>query len=208
MWNDIRCVMPSPRLITASLAGFMLAFACLVGADIADSDVSSLPQMPLPAPDFDVRMNGYASVSGSYELDVDVPARSADLDRALSDDGPTVPCSISIATVTEKGPVTLTRSTLRAVGSYAAGHTILYRSDRFHLIRGDFTIEIRNEGCSPAHQFQGGMAYLNRPAPVTIGIWFIVRLLGYASGLVGLLLLACAPVAGLLRSRRTQMPPI
>jgi hypothetical protein len=153
-------------------------------------------------------MSGYASVSDAYELDVEVPARSVDLDRPLSDDGPSVPCSISIATVTEKGPVTLARSTLRVAGSYSAGHVMLYRSDRFYLSRGDFTTELRNEGCSPAYQFQGGMAYLNRPAPVTIGIWLIVRLLGYASGLLGLLLLACVPVAGLLRSRRTQMPPI
>ncbi|WP_404710561.1 hypothetical protein [Sphingomonas sp. MMS24-J13] len=193
--------MLSRRLIVASLVLLGVAVTCIAVSDIAESRGSSLPSVSLPAPNFDVRMFGYASVSGDYELQVELPALSSAFDRVPAFNDRPLPCTISISTFTKDGRIEKARSTLVPMGSYAAGHVLLYRSASFQLRRGEFSIEIRNEGCTPPYQFQGGMAYLDHPKPVTISLFFVVRLLGYASGFLALLLLAYATTANLLRKK-------
>jgi len=194
--------MGSSRPTRFSLVALILSFVCFAMFDATASRPSEFPTLPLPPPGLDARMEVYASVEGQHELWVAVAAR----DAAAPNDAGRIDCSIGIYETTGSGSVRLARSTLRSAASYPWGHWVIYRSQDFWLPEGEAIIQVRNEGCAAGSAFQGGMMYLYHPAPVTISLHFLWKVLGYGLGLCSICILAVGFIAGHWRSQRGSTP--
>lgn len=191
--------------IFASIAFVTLvaALACFVWLDVTTSGRPLFETAPLPAPGITVQLHGYANEAGTYGLRVDLPGDDADFEQILRDKAPPIPCQITVADVSGGKAVQLVSSQLRASSVVYASRIATYGTEWFKLPQGEFSLQIRNEGCANGYAFPGGVAWIRHIAPIRIRPADYIHLLAYGLGLIGVIA-SLAAVVSLLTARRSH----
>jgi hypothetical protein len=192
MTQRAKSVPATRRWWDVALIALLLASACFMLSDLSWSRQPIHPDVALPSPGLDVEVDGRSSVDGVHQLWVEIPSLIPN--RVDMETAPPIPCAIALSAIAGAGTRLLVRSTLHHVADWPNGH--IYATGDFRLPKGDYRLRIANGGCANGYVFQGGIAHVIHPQPVTIAGDFLLRMLAYLFALIGL----CGLVPRLLRS--------
>jgi hypothetical protein len=136
--------------------------------------------VPFPGTDLSVKFSAKLRSEGDYRLDVAMPRKiqSAALDSEV------VPCSLSV--VISRAGMPALQKEVKAISLYeefAWAGIQYFKSESWHLSRGDYDVEITSHGDCPAVMSRGAALSL-QPEQNHITERFLAKALLYYAGIV------------------------